>query len=581
MSTIDPNYRVLARKYRPQTFSALIGQDAMVRTLKNAIDSGRLAHAFIMTGVRGVGKTTTARLIARALNCVGADGKGGPTVDPCGVCDFCVSIAKSTHPDVIEMDAASHTGVDDIRAIIDNAPYASTAARFKIYIIDEVHMLSKSAFNALLKTLEEPPAHVKFIFATTEIRKVPVTVLSRCQRFDLRRVDAALLANHFKSIIEKEGLAAEDEALGLIAKAAEGSVRDGLSLLDQAIAHSAGEVSAEQVRSMIGLADRTAVITLYEAVMAGDAPGALAALARQYEAGADPQVVLEDMLAFTHWLTRLKLAGDAAQDSLVSEVERVKGAELSAKLSVPTLSKTWQILLKGLEEVRRAPNTLAAAEMVLIRLLHASNLPNPADLVKKLQNGEGVASAPRPAPAASPSAGPSATVVQMRPRMQAVPAAQTITIPNFEAMVALFEKNREGLIGHALRDHVHLVAFEQGRIELRLGELAPRDLPKRMMTCLESWTGERWLVALTQEGGERTLKDKEIETKTAHKEEAEAHPVVQKVLKVFPGAKIKEVHTRKAQQDFMPEPPAQMLDGPPLDVYEDALTQDEFFDGSE
>ncbi|MGD8327364.1 MAG: DNA polymerase III subunit gamma/tau, partial [Sphingomonadales bacterium] len=503
--TSKDGYRVLARKYRPQTFSALIGQDAMVQTLKNAIDTGRLAHAFILTGVRGVGKTTTARLIARALNCVGRDGQGGPTVDPCGECEFCVSIAASSHPDVIEMDAASHTGVDDIRTIIDNAPYAAASARFKVYIIDEVHMLSKSAFNALLKTLEEPPAHVKFIFATTEIRKVPVTVLSRCQRFDLRRVDAALLAEHFSNILKEENCDADEEALAMIAKAAEGSVRDGLSLLDQAIAHGGGKVETTQVRTMLGLADRNQVIDLFEALMEGDVPKALDQLSTQYEAGADPIVVLEDLLSFTHWVTRLKLAEKSALSSLVSEAEKTRGKALAEKLGVAHLTRTWQILLKGLDEVRRAPNTLSAAEMVLIRLMHASNLPNPADLVKKLKSAPTQGAAPQKAPTGAPS-GPSAEIVQ-HPRSQQR-MSEKLNIQSFEQMVSLFEKRKEGIIWHALNDHCHLVSFEPKKVELRLSDKAPRDLASRMMTCLEAWTGERWMVVLSAEKGQDTLQKK-------------------------------------------------------------------------
>ena len=380
----QPEYRVLARKYRPDSFETLIGQDAMVRTLSNAIETNRLAHAFVMTGVRGVGKTTTARIIAKALNCQTSD---GPTINPCGTCDACVGIAESRHVDVLEMDAASRTGVGDVREIIDSVRYAPVSARFKIYIIDEVHMLSTAAFNALLKTLEEPPEHVKFIFATTEIRKIPVTVLSRCQRFDLKRVESDALVGHLDRITRSEGAEAEEGALKLIARAAEGSVRDSLSLLDQAIAHGGQKVSEQQVRDMLGLADRAMVLDLFELVMAGKTAEALAALRKQYDSGADPSVVVGDMLEVTHWLTRLKVAPDAGGDSVVSEAEKELGGKMAAKLAMPALTRAWQMLLKGLSEVRVAPSPIAAAEMILIRLCHAADMPSPADLVKKLTAG--------------------------------------------------------------------------------------------------------------------------------------------------------------------------------------------------
>ncbi len=393
------HYQVLARKYRPATFAGLIGQEAMVRTLTNAMGSGRLAHAFILTGVRGVGKTTAARIIARCLNCVGADGSGGITPEPCGVCEHCRAIAGDRHMDVIEMDAASRTGVDDIRELIDGVRYRPTSARYKVYIIDEVHMLSKHAFNALLKTLEEPPEHVKFIFATTEVRKIPVTVLSRCQRFDLRRIDAETLAAHFKGIVEKEGAKVTDGALAMIVRAADGSVRDGLSLFDQAIAHSGGEVGEDQVRQMLGLADRTITFDLLDAVMKGDADKALRTLGQQYAAGADPAVVLEDMLELTHWLTRIKVAPGAADAFGVPEAERVRGGEMAEKLSMAAVARAWQMLLKGLGEVRLAPRPEQAAEMILVRLAFASGLPTPAEALKALEDGGGATPAAPQAPA--------------------------------------------------------------------------------------------------------------------------------------------------------------------------------------
>ncbi|MFQ5984925.1 MAG: DNA polymerase III subunit gamma/tau [Alphaproteobacteria bacterium] len=378
----DAPYRVLARKYRPTQFTGLIGQETLVRTLSNALEGGRLAQAYLLTGVRGVGKTTAARIIARALNCVGPDGKGGPTPTPCGVCEHCRTITEDRHIDVLEMDAASRTGVDDIRELIDGVRYRPTSARYKVYIIDEVHMISEKAFNALLKTLEEPPPHVKFIFATTEIRKIPLTVLSRCQRFDLRRVEADKLLAHLETIVAKEGVEAEPAALALIARAADGSVRDGLSILDQAIAHGDGRVTEEMVREMLGLADRAQVFDLFEAVMAGKVRQALDLVRSQYDAGLDPVVLLQDLLDLTHWVTRLKIAPEAADAATVSELERVRGRTLAERLSMPVLSRAWQMLLKGLNDVRTAPTPLGAAEMVLVRLAYVADLPSPAEVVK-------------------------------------------------------------------------------------------------------------------------------------------------------------------------------------------------------
>lgn len=402
-------YRVLARKYRPKDFSTLIGQEALVRILTNAIESGRIAQAFILTGVRGVGKTTTARIIAKALNCTGADGSGGPTATPCGRCDNCLSIAEDRHLDVIEMDAASNTGVDNIREVIDGARYRPVAARYKIYIFDEVHMLSKNAFNALLKTLEEPPEHVKFIFATTEIRKVPVTILSRCQRFDLRRVPIDQLFSHFKTISETENRTVEEDALTLVARAADGSVRDGLSILDQAIALSDGAVTAEQVRMMLGLADRAQVFDLFEAVMAGRAADALSMIGALYDTGADPSVILQDMLELTHWLTRAKLTPDIAERPSTPELERTRGLAMAQTLAMPVLTRCWQMLLKGLDETRAAPNPLQAAEMALIRLMHTASLPSPGELIKQIQSGKTVAGSANAASTSASAVAPSSS----------------------------------------------------------------------------------------------------------------------------------------------------------------------------
>ncbi|MFN4310252.1 MAG: DNA polymerase III subunit gamma/tau [Ferrovibrio sp.] len=558
-------YRVLARKYRPSTFAEMIGQDALVRTLTNAIATGRIAQAFILTGVRGVGKTTTARIIARALNCTGPDGQGGPTIAPCGVCDNCKAIAEDRHPDVFEMDAASRTGINDIREIIEAVRYAPSMARYKIYIIDEVHMLSTAAFNGLLKTLEEPPPHVKFVFATTEIRKVPVTVLSRCQRFDLKRVEIAVLNAHFKRIAEAENARIDDDALTLISRAAEGSVRDGLSLLDQAIAHGAGSVNAELVRDMLGLADRGQVFALLDLLLHGKLAEALDNLQAQYNLGADPAVVMQDLLDLTHWLTRVKVIGGTPDDVTLPESQRQRGKELAAKLGMPVLARSWQMLLKGLAEVRSAPVPLAAAEMVLVRFAYAADLPSPADLAKEWKEKGG---APNAAPA-GPRAplgggnggggnGATATAVAAQPRAVASPAPQpgeTVALAamptSFPALVQLAKDMREGILAAELYNDVHPVSFEPGRIELRLEPGAHHDLPGRLIEKLKAWTGQRWVVSLSKLPGEPTLAEQEQVEESRRRAHVQAHPLVQAVLTAFPGAVLDAV-----REAAPPEPEA-------------------------
>ncbi len=558
----DDGYRVLARKYRPQTFAELIGQDAMVRTLANAIAAGRLAHAFILTGVRGVGKTSTARLIARALNCVGIDGKGGPTVSPCGQCDPCRSIADSRHVDVLEMDAASRTGVEDIREIIEGVRYSPVSARYKIYIIDEVHMLSRNAFNALLKTLEEPPPHVKFIFATTEIRKVPVTVLSRCQRFDLKRVETRLLIEHFRAIAKKENAEIDDAALALIARAAEGSVRDGLSLLDQAIAHGGGVVDEAQVRDMLGLADRAQVLDLYRAIMAGEVEDALSRLRSQYDQGADPLVVLQDLLELTHWVTRLKVAPDAGSDVAVSETERTLGGEFARDLSIPVLTRAWQMLLKGLEEVRAAPSPIAAAEMIIVRLAHVADLPSPADLARRAISSRSATPAPGRAASSPPARGGGETSAVSAARSAPISAPESAPTAyaepqRFADVVALFETHREMRIAQNLTDNVHLVRFAPGRLEVRLKPEAPADLLNKVTTRLKEWTGRPWIVSLSQDDGEATLHDQEQVMKARLRAEIERDPLVRDILAAFPGAEITDIRDRASsgelEEMFTPE----------------------------
>jgi DNA polymerase-3 subunit gamma/tau len=578
-------YRVLARKYRPRTFAELIGQDAMVRTLTNAIHADRLPHAFILTGVRGVGKTSTARIIARALNCIGEDGNGGPTPESCGVCAHCKAITGDRHVDVIEMDAASRTGVNDIRELIDGVRYRPVDARFKIYIIDEVHMLSSSAFNALLKTLEEPPEHVKFIFATTETRKVPVTVLSRCQRFDLRRVDAETLITHFNSVAEQESATVAEGAMGLIARAADGSVRDGLSLLDQAIAHAGNaegdEVSEEAVREMLGLADSGLIYDLFATAMQGTVDEALNIFNQLYDAGADPAIVLQDLLQLTHWLTRIKLSPAAADGQGISQMDRERGLSLAETLSVPTLGRTWQLLLKGLSEVQSLPSSAQAAEMVLIRLAYMADLPSPADLVRSLKDNPASAT-PAPQATATPSpalAPPQASqddggarmaggmgahdaMPQQAPiadpdpappiqEMQPTPLAdeQSTGLQSFEQIVAMFEERREGILHATLVHHVHLVRFESGHIALRTEPEAPSDFATRVSKFLSEWTGDQWLVSLSEEAGDPTIREQLDDKEAARRGRATAHPLVQAALEAFPGATVEAV-TERVPEEF-------------------------------
>ena len=539
-------YRVLARKYRPTDFTTLVGQEAMVRTLRNAIASGRIAHAFMLTGVRGVGKTTTARIIARALNCVGPDGKGGPTVDPCGVCDNCKAITEDRHVDVIEMDAASRTGIDDVRELIEGVRYRPVSARYKVYIIDEVHMLSEKAFNALLKTLEEPPPHVKFVFATTEIRKVPVTVLSRCQRFDLKRVPQDVLIAHFAKIAATEKVEISPEALALLARAADGSVRDGLSMLDQAIAHGGGVVDAGQVRDMLGLADRSRVLDLFEKTMRGDAAAVLASLTELHDSGADPAVVLQDLLEHTHWVTRLKVAPEAAAGS--ADSERAQGLALADKLAMSSLTRAWMLLMKGLQETLTAPSPLRAAEMALIRLCYVADLPAPSDLVKALQNGTApaaMATAPTASPPRGGGGGASARLAT-QPMTAAVaqPAEALATPKSFTEVVALFESKREARLVHHLMHHVHEVRCEPGLIEFRPEPQAPMDLASRLSEALSRWTGRRWIASVSSDPGKPTLTTQKTTKADDLRSQAESNPMVQAILKTFPGAKLESVRRR-------------------------------------
>jgi DNA polymerase III subunit gamma/tau len=518
-----PAYRVLARKYRPQTFAELIGQDAMVKTLGNAIERGRIAHAFLLTGVRGVGKTSTARLIAKALNCVGPDGQGGPTITPCNVCEPCRAIAEGRHIDVIEMDAASHTGIDDIREIIDAVRYASVSARYKIYIIDEVHMLSKQAFNGLLKTLEEPPEHVKFFLATTEVNKVPVTVLSRCQRFDLRRIPPEMLAAHFAEVARAEGVDVDPEALAMIAGAAEGSARDGLSILDQAIAHGAGTVTADQVRDMLGLADRGRIRRLLEIILGGDAAAALAELDEAHRLGIDPTQLLRGLMENLHAATRAKAGASSA--TLQSAEEREGAEAMAAALGWGTIHRLWQMLLKGLQDVSIAPDPREAAEMALLRLIHAADMPDPASLVAKI-SGEGAGTAGAAAPAAK-SAGPSARL----------PA-------DFRGLVQFLADNKNQLLSQQLHDQVGLVRYEAPELVLKPKGPLGEDWPRKLAMELKKLTGTTWQVSLSDEAGDPSLLEQEKMVEERVRAEVLADPNVRAVMDAFPDAELESYSTR-------------------------------------
>ena len=571
--TNQPQYQVLARKYRPETFADMVGQEAMVRTLKNAFAADRIAQAFIMTGIRGTGKTTTARIIAKGMNCIGPDGAGGPTTEPCGECEHCVAIMEGRHVDVMEMDAASRTGVGDIREIIDSVHYRAASARFKIYIIDEVHMLSKNAFNALLKTLEEPPEHVKFIFATTEIRQVPVTVLSRCQRFDLRRIEPETQIALLRRIADAEGAEITDDALALITRAAEGSARDAQSLLDQAISHGAGETTADQVRAMLGLADRGRVLDLFDMILRGEAAAALTELSGQYADGADPMAVLRDLAEVCHWISVIKITPEAAEDPTISPDERTRGQAMAANLPMRVMSRMWQMLLKALEEVAMAPNAMMAAEMAVIRLTHVADLPSPEELVKKLQNATAPPSSGpnggRPAPqggatanatATTPAPTHSGTSGTSASGQQTAVALQTDALQHyarFEDVVELIRAHRDVKLLVEVETGLRLVSYQPGRIEVNPTPSAARDLVGRLGARLQAWTGNRWAISVA-EGGAPTIAEVRDAAENAIKAEAEAHPLVQAVIAAFPKAKITEIRTEAEKEmdaltDALPE----------------------------
>ncbi|TGQ78685.1 DNA polymerase III subunit gamma/tau [Mesorhizobium sp. M8A.F.Ca.ET.207.01.1.1] len=585
-------YRVLARKYRPSNFSELVGQEPMVRTLTNAFATGRIAQAWMLTGVRGVGKTTTARILARALNYKTAT-VDQPSVDLAVLGEHCQAIMEGRHVDVIEMDAASHTGIDDIRDIIERVRYAPVSARYKVYIIDEVHMLSTQAFNGLLKTLEEPPPHVKFIFATTEIRKVPITVLSRCQRFDLRRIDAGALVAHLSSIAGKEGISVDDDALAMIARAAEGSARDSLSILDQAIAHGAGSVSAEAVRAMLGLADRARIVDLFEHMMKGDVAAALGEFRAQYDTGADPAAVLTDLAEFNHLVTRLRFVPTAMDDASLSQDERQRGADFARALSVRVLSRTWQMLLKGIPEVQSSNRPVSAAEMVLIRLAHAADLPTLDEALRSLESGaSATGAAPRPngAPVnpGNGGAGGNGASAVAQARMpggsggaqtmrlveatpapaafvappQPAPETQAVPLKSLADIVALADAQRDVAFKVLVKRCIRLVRIEPGRIDVGLTDDAPKMLLNELTTKLRAWTGRSWLVSLSKEEGGQTLAEMESTKRENAFLDARNDPTVAAFLSRFPGAKIIDVRIpdtpdAEASEAEMPvEPPA-------------------------
>ena len=549
-------YKVLARKYRPETFKDLVGQAAMVQTLQNAFEADRIAQAFILTGIRGTGKTTTARIIAKGLNCIGLDQNGGPTVEPCGKCSNCTAIIKGNHVDVMEMDAASRTGVDDIREIIESIYYKASSGRFKVYIIDEVHMLSNNAFNALLKTLEEPPEHVKFIFATTEIRKVPVTVLSRCQRFDLRRIEPEEMMALLQKIAGSEGVNVSEDALRMITRAAEGSARDATSLLDQAISHGGGSSDAKHVRAMLGIADRGRVLDLFEMIMQGDAASALNELGSQYSDGADPIVILKDLAEITHWISVAKITPDINEDPTVTPDERMRGVEFSKLLSMRVLTRMWQMLIKSLDEIAVAPSPIMAAEMIIIRLTHAADLPPTEDLIKKIESKLQGASKGKNLETPSKNVGAHVNTHEIfQPKQNntsnlkvALAADEGIGIlsyTKFENILELVKQNRDVKLLVDIENGLRLVTYRPGYIEFTPTEFAPANLAQRLSNRLKEWTGSRWAVSVVQNGEAETIFEKKEKDAKELETEAYAHPFVKEALVQFPAARIVNVISKK------------------------------------
>ena len=563
-NTNENQYVVLARKYSPQNFEDLLGQDALVQTLTNAIQNNRLHHAYILTGIRGVGKTTTARLIARALNCTGADGKGGPTIHPCGVCDNCKAIAAGRHMDVMELDAASHTGVDDIRELLDSARYAPTNARYKVYIIDEVHMLSKGAFNALLKTLEEPPAHVKFIFATTEIRKVPVTILSRCQRFDLQRLSVETLTQLFTKILANENIPAETEALDIIAKAADGSARDGLSLLDQAIVLSNGNINTDVVKKMLGLADRSQTLTLFENLVNGNMEAVLKDISEQYTNGATPMIVLQDLINITHDLAKVKIIPALLNSTSLSEIEKKTFATLSTSCSLAVLSKIWQMLIKGISEINMAPSAVEALEMILLRVAYSASLPTPYEILNEVKKNSDLAGTSsvysgqsallQNSAAAVPVSVPPSGTEKKNDLTATVSAGETSGFNTVEDLLRYLEGTKKALIEYSIKHDVCIREFSDGHIAMNIAPAIHQDFIMNLHKLLSEATGRQWEIEIIKGDLGETIADKEKSVAEATKKNVSEYPLVKKILEEFKGAKIETVIRKNLEELAENEP---------------------------
>ena len=563
-NTNENQYVVLARKYRPQNFEDLLGQDALVQTLTNAIQNNRLHHAYILTGIRGVGKTTTARLIARALNCPGADGKGGPTIHPCGVCDNCKAIAAGRHMDVMELDAALHTGVDDIRELLDSARYAPTNARYKVYIIDEVHMLSKGAFNALLKTLEEPPAHVKFIFATTEIRKVPVTILSRCQRFDLQRLSVETLTQLFTKILANENIPAETEALDIIAKAADGSARDGLSLLDQAIVLSNGNINTDVVKKMLGLADRSQTLTLFENLVNGNMEAVLKDISEQYTNGATPMIVLQDLINITHDLAKVKIIPALLNSTSLSEIEKKTFATLSTSCSLAVLSKIWQMLIKGISEINMAPSAVEALEMILLRVAYSASLPTPYEILNEVKKNSDLAGTGsvysgqsallQNSAAAAPVSVPPSGTEKKNDLTATVSAGETSGFNTVEDLLRYLEGTKKALIEYSIKHDVCIREFSDGHIAMNIAPSIHQDFIMNLHKLLSEATGRQWEIEIIKGDLGETIADKEKSAAEATKKNVSEYPLVKKILEEFKGAKIETVIRKNLEELAENEP---------------------------
>ena len=563
-NTNENQYVVLARKYRPQNFEDLLGQDALVQTLTNAIQNNRLHHAYILTGIRGVGKTTTARLIARALNCTGADGKGGPTIHPCGVCDNCKAIAAGRHMDVMELDAASHTGVDDIRELLDSARYAPTNARYKVYIIDEVHMLSKGAFNALLKTLEEPPAHVKFIFATTEIRKVPVTILSRCQRFDLQRLSVETLTQLFTKILANENIPAGTEALDIIAKAADGSARDGLSLLDQAIVLSNGNINTDVVKKMLGLADRSQTLTLFENLVNGNMEAVLKDISEQYTNGATPMIVLQDLINITHDLAKVKIIPALLNSTSLSEIEKKTFATLSTSCSLAVLSKIWQMLIKGISEINMAPSAVEALEMILLRVAYSASLPTPYEILNEVKKNSDLAGTNsvysgqsallQNSAAAVPVSVPPSGTEKKNDLTATVSAGETSGFNTVEDLLRYLEGTKKALIEYSIKHDVCIREFSDGHIAMNIAPSIHQDFIMNLHKLLSEATGRQWEIEIIKGDLGETIADKEKSAAEATKKNVSEYPLVKKILEEFKGAKIETVIRKNLEELAENEP---------------------------